>query len=699
MRDDLLEAGAPLWYKDSDGRTAVIYARDMGKWTYVEKIINSKATDQNDTYGYGEILISAIQLGKSLDLIKKLIAQGACNKHATAVRILNEALRLDKTEIANLILASVPVLTYHAPSSSLHWAADKNLCKPLQYLLDKGADQTLEDADGKTPLEVAVELDHWEAAQLLLNHRKDKKVSGEHDEAVFITAIQKGHYATVKLMLEQGASVARWDAKLGYVALHWAVKNNEKNPKIVTLLMEFGAGNLDLKQKNEAGQNIFEFAKAQGHTACLAALTAGTVDVKSAVTSEDLRSKAARLYQEMREDSFKPEEMPAAIKHFEDASLSLLQRDLESLKQRREKLQGELPTLIDAAASACRIECEKLTSMITTFNQLLRKPRNSFYFKMPVGENSVEAQDLNEFFTRKQILRAFEKHVRNVMTNLEQEIHATPFKKKSLLGWRDGMPTHIIHIKAQVESAKEANTTEEMFAKFVDVMNTFKKLDSEQRIHAATTHDSRSEKFIIVFKERHPDTILFDSKWLTILNAISFANVEKMEITATPSCEFALAHPQEAVAAMESKIAAANYPVVSEDVSIAINHNATVELARLEAIDQKRREEALLAEQLRVEQVKAEQAKADALQAAEQLKAEQAAAEKIRLQQIFENAKKAVEQEKKDEAEASKIVLPDAPVKIARSVSESDMYHQPAKAKVAATESVAEPKKKQAVML
>jgi ankyrin repeat protein len=135
------------------------------------------------------------------------------------------------------------------------------------YALNHGGNQTAVNHDGKTPIELAGELGHWDCVKLLLENSYGQYFNHDakslHLDNVLINAIKDNQYHITELLLEKGAKCNVIDEK-GNIALYWAIQN--KNYQITALLLKHRAdcniigenGNMPLYWAMQANQpNLF----------------------------------------------------------------------------------------------------------------------------------------------------------------------------------------------------------------------------------------------------------------------------------------------------------------------------------------------------------------------------------------------------------------------------------------------------------
>ena len=93
------------------------------------------------------------------------------------------------------------------------------------YLLGKGADPNLGDANGDTPLIIAARMHYSEGAARLLMYKAQVDKTNRFGETALIVAVQQRQPGIVKMLLEAGANPDRADHASGYSARDYAKRD------------------------------------------------------------------------------------------------------------------------------------------------------------------------------------------------------------------------------------------------------------------------------------------------------------------------------------------------------------------------------------------------------------------------------------------------------------------------------------------
>lgn len=138
-------------------------------------------------------------------------------------------------------------------SSALHYAAAKvpsdevGNAGIIRILLVRGADQSLKNKRGRTPLHDAISSDMFDRARELLDYGADLEVADKNGRTPLLAAVTQGSAPMTKLVCDRGATVDKKDRD-GYTALHYAISQGCK--EIVEILLDAGA-DVNLISKGE----------------------------------------------------------------------------------------------------------------------------------------------------------------------------------------------------------------------------------------------------------------------------------------------------------------------------------------------------------------------------------------------------------------------------------------------------------------
>ncbi|XP_043929146.1 ankyrin repeat domain-containing protein 50-like [Protopterus annectens] len=265
----LLENGASVNQKDSNGRTLLASAAHSGNLEVVNLLITRGAdVEIQDNNGQTPLTLAARQ--GHTKVLHCLISHGASVNHAdqegwTALR---SAAWGGHTEAVTLLLRSGADVdsTDSDNRTALRAAAWGGHEDILLTLLKHGAEVNKVDTEGRTALIAAAYMGHREIVELLLDHRAEinhKDVDGRTALSVAALCVpaSQGYADVVSLLLERGAEVGHRDQD-GMSPL--LVAAYEGHADVVDLLLEGGA---DVDDADNTGRTPLLAAASMGHAA------------------------------------------------------------------------------------------------------------------------------------------------------------------------------------------------------------------------------------------------------------------------------------------------------------------------------------------------------------------------------------------------------------------------------------------------
>lgn len=482
-------------HPDIDNQTPLQLAYYYGNWDAIFIILNNVRASKEDAPRFGEVALLALKDGRSRADMQKFIAAGACNLAACAGELFLLAVKLGKLDIASDVAAAKAPVDHQdkkTGDTALHIAVQQNNLASLRFVLEQGANQAIANSNQITPIELAAEAEKWDCVQLLLEfnhtpHHDKPRIASLHLEQALLIAIKKSNYAIVKLLLEQHAPFDKWNSEFGNIALHLAVKHNEKNPDIVSLLLDHGA---DYHLKNKAGKTILEVANGLRHTACASRIKKHTEKVKLDRTAAEYRLETNRLFQSMLENAVKPADMLTALTALRANSRALLTSNLATLTKRRDELDQTpvatpAPSLVDVFDPIN--DKEKLSSLIYVTHTLLNFPNTAPPPFLIRPEDNVEAKDVTDFLKQKSIIDQYANRIKQQLTSLQNEIkHTKLLIQVPLIGMVEGHPTHVKLLMKELDKLPQAQTLDELLSLYIDVLTIFANIEPSPKRDAST---------------------------------------------------------------------------------------------------------------------------------------------------------------------------------------------------------------------
>lgn len=119
--------------------------------------------------------------------------------------------------------------------TALHIVTRKRELDWVGYLLKKGADPNIPDANGDTPLFLAARIGFEEAADFMVRMGAKVDTANRRGETALIVAVQQRQPRMVELLLKAGANPDKADHSAGYSARDYA-KRDTRNPGLLKLI-------------------------------------------------------------------------------------------------------------------------------------------------------------------------------------------------------------------------------------------------------------------------------------------------------------------------------------------------------------------------------------------------------------------------------------------------------------------------------
>ncbi|XP_078514830.1 uncharacterized protein LOC144773580 [Lissotriton helveticus] len=265
----LLENGASVNQKDSNGRTLLASAAHSGNLEVVNLLI-SRGADVDVLDGHGQTPLALAARQGHTKVLHCLIANGADVNNAdkegwTALR--SAAWGGHSEAVASLLRAGADADSTDTDNRTAlraaAWGGHEDI---VLTLLQHGAEVNKMDTEGRTALIAAAYMGHREIVELLLVHGADinhADVDGRTALSVAALCVpaSQGYADVVSLLIEHGADVGHRDHD-GMTPL--LVAAYEGHADVVDLLLEGGA---DVDDADATGRTPLLAAASMGHTA------------------------------------------------------------------------------------------------------------------------------------------------------------------------------------------------------------------------------------------------------------------------------------------------------------------------------------------------------------------------------------------------------------------------------------------------
>ncbi|RYP26210.1 hypothetical protein DL768_011775 [Monosporascus sp. mg162] len=253
LRDDLAHRiadrceGMFLWVKVLENQL-----RGGKNRKQLEDIVDHTPTELNRLYDRNWAQISSLPDGDRTRAFSILRWTAFALRPLTIAELAEALLVVDDNTCADLLVEELPDAIDEefidteilGLCGSLLECRGTDAKQPLAFMtvqpihFSKGADVTVADADGWTPLDLASDSGHFEVVKLLLEKGADVSVASADGWTPFHLASSNGHLEVVKLLFEKGADVSVTSTSK-WTPLHLASRNGDV--EMVKLFFEKGA--------------------------------------------------------------------------------------------------------------------------------------------------------------------------------------------------------------------------------------------------------------------------------------------------------------------------------------------------------------------------------------------------------------------------------------------------------------------------
>ena len=119
--------------------------------------------------------------------------------------------------------------------TALHIATRNRESDWVGFLMNKGADPNIGDAQGDTPLILAARIGYEEAATWMIERRAQVDLANRRGETALIVAVQQRQRQLVELLLRAGANPDKADHAAGYSARDYA-RRDTRSRELIKLI-------------------------------------------------------------------------------------------------------------------------------------------------------------------------------------------------------------------------------------------------------------------------------------------------------------------------------------------------------------------------------------------------------------------------------------------------------------------------------
>lgn len=197
LTEMLINKGAAVDHQDKHGRTALFCAAGTGRLDIVEILVDKGANVNHQDKDGKTALFRAARRGRR-DVVEMLVDKGADFNHQDKyghTALLNvsnglhsKPLEKDLVDTACFLIDHGADVNHqnHAGSSALMWAACSNKMSLVRLLLDRGANPTLTDSDGRSALEKVRERKGFSSKLFKVKEEGSQKIISMLEEQIAI---------------------------------------------------------------------------------------------------------------------------------------------------------------------------------------------------------------------------------------------------------------------------------------------------------------------------------------------------------------------------------------------------------------------------------------------------------------------------------------------------------------------------------
>jgi len=235
----LLKRGADIEVRDAEGNTPFMEAILAGNAPSMEQLFR-RGADLKTRNFKGDTALHITASMDRTDLSTQLLDWGVSihARNAQDRTPFQNAIATGSSRLIRIFLSRDRLNSSDDfGSTPLHIAVqEKALPSVISAILELGARQSMVDAEGRTALRLALDLDQLETAKLLANSGSDVFTAARDGKTPVEVALAKGADAVKALF--SGTAINAKDSS-GNTALHYAARQGD--PSLVSLLISLGA--------------------------------------------------------------------------------------------------------------------------------------------------------------------------------------------------------------------------------------------------------------------------------------------------------------------------------------------------------------------------------------------------------------------------------------------------------------------------
>ncbi|CAH0549306.1 unnamed protein product [Brassicogethes aeneus] len=263
----LINQGADVNLRDSKDNATALHDAALTENVEIANVLLSKDADidAQDINGKSPLIFAVSN--NHTETAKFLINKGAdvnlrgSKDNATA---LHDAAATGNVEIAKVLLSKDADIDAQDINefSPLMFAVNKNHTETAKFLINHGADVNLRSSKyNATALHDAAATGNVEIAKVLLSKKADIDAQDINGNSPLMFAVNKNHTETAEFLINQGANVNLRGSKDKIMALHVAAATG--NVEIVNVLVSNGA---DIDAQDINGKSPLIYAVRKNHT-------------------------------------------------------------------------------------------------------------------------------------------------------------------------------------------------------------------------------------------------------------------------------------------------------------------------------------------------------------------------------------------------------------------------------------------------